>query len=59
MTCPICERKATAVIDSRADCESVMRKRECKECGFRFPTIEIDLDMFEKMTKVAVKKDDE
>ena len=47
MTCPICGEK-TRVIDSRPDCESVFRKRECVECGYRFATIEYEIEADKK-----------
>lgn len=53
MTCPKCFEN-TKVIDSRPDDETVMRRRECLVCGFRFVTIEIDKDLYER----TVKKDD-
>lgn len=40
MTCPICGGK-TRVVDSRQpDVETVRRRRECLECGYRFNTEE-------------------
>lgn len=44
MTCPICEG-ATKVINSRTNSESVRRRRECVDCGYRFSTLELDIDM--------------
>lgn len=44
MNCPICEG-TTKVIDSRGDSESVRRRRECADCGYRFFTLELDEDM--------------
>ena len=44
MRCPVCDYKATKVIDSRLsqDGMSVRRRRECEKsrCGFRFSTAE-------------------
>lgn len=48
MTCPMCGGK-TKIYDSRPDEESVKRKRECLECGHRFLTVEIDVDLLERM----------
>lgn len=50
LLCPICGKK-TEVIDSRSDCESVSRKRKCLECGYRFCTVEIDEDLYKKISK--------
>ena len=48
--CPVCGGK-TRVVDSRPDCESVKRKRKCLECGYRFFTVEIDEDLYERISK--------
>lgn len=50
MTCPICNGK-TKVIDSRYDDDSTKRRRECAECGYRFSTIEVDSDLYDRMVK--------
>lgn len=50
MTCPKCNGK-TKTIDSRADEDSVSRRRECLSCGYRFSTVEIDADLYERMAK--------
>ena len=50
MTCPKCNRK-TKVIDSRTDEDSTDRRRECTLCGYRFTTVEVDKDLFERMVR--------
>jgi transcriptional repressor NrdR len=44
MRCPVCNFKATRVVDSRllSDGQGVRRRRECEKekCGFRFSTVE-------------------
>lgn len=47
MTCPVCEGK-TKIINSRRDCESVRRRRECRRCFYRFTTIELEEDLRKK-----------
>lgn len=47
MTCPICDGK-TRIIDSRKDCDHVLRYRKCAECGYKFPTIEVDEDIYRR-----------
>ena len=49
MTCPICCEK-TRVIDVTAEEDSTTRRRECTMCGYRFSTIEIDKDMYERVS---------
>jgi len=55
MTCPKCYAK-TKVIDSRTDEDSTERRRECLECGYRFSTIEIDKDLYERTVKQNDKR---
>lgn len=55
MTCPKCYEK-TKVIDSRSDEDSTERRRECLVCGYRFSTIEIDKDLYERMVKQNDKR---
>ena len=50
MTCPKCNEK-TKVIESRSDEDSTERRHECLVCGYRFTTIEIDKDLFERLVK--------
>lgn len=56
MTCPKCNNEITKVVDSRADDESVWRRRECQGCGYRFNTIEIDEDYYERMVIKSDKR---
>lgn len=49
MLCSVCGGK-TAVVDSRPQEDEVTRRRECRECGHRFTTIEIDMDLYERIT---------
>ena len=51
MTCPNCGGN-TKVIDSRLQEDSVYRRRECMVCKKRFSTTEIDLEMYQKITKM-------
>jgi hypothetical protein len=44
MTCPVCGGK-THIVNSRANCDTVRRRRECKECSHRFTTREIEDDI--------------
>lgn len=54
--CPECEGK-TAVIDSRENPNgSIWRRRECKNCGWRYSTVEIEeciSDFTELREKIA------
>ena len=50
MTCPKCGEK-TRVIDCAADEDSVWRRRECTCCKYRFNTLEIDEDLYERLVK--------
>lgn len=55
MICPHCEIGDTRVIDSRLNKEknTIRRRRECENCGFRFTTYET----IEDFPFVVIKKD--
>ena len=40
MNCPFCDHADTRVTDSRPEEEGIRRRRECRECGRRFSTLE-------------------
>ena len=56
MTCPICDGN-TKIIDTRKDCDHVIRYRKCKECGLKFPTIEVDEDIYHRRKKSNAESD--
>ena len=55
MKCPFCNHENTRVIDSRPADEggSILRRRQCDECGKRFTTYE----KVETIPLVVIKKD--
>lgn len=55
MKCSNCHCKNTKVLDSRPieEGQSIRRRRECEECGFRFTTFE----RIEALPLIVVKKD--
>lgn len=53
MTCPYCGGD-TKVIDSRPSEDSVHRRRECLVCKKRFSTVEIDLQMYDKISDTTL-----
>ena len=55
MTCPVCG-SGTRIINSRGDEESVRRRRKCRECGYRFSTIEMEVDLQQNLEKVKEAK---
>ena len=55
LRCPICGG-ITWVTDTRGNEETVYRKRRCQECGYKFGTIEIDLDLYQKLTSSTQAK---
>ncbi len=57
MICPVCEGN-TKVVDSRKYCDHIYRVRKCLKCGYRFPTTEIDEDVYLRQKKMEneVKK---
>lgn len=40
MNCQKCHKKQTYVIDSREESDTIRRRRQCPNCGFRFTTYE-------------------
>lgn len=55
MKCPVCGEE-TKVIDSNSTCEDIVRRRKCIKCNYRFNTIEIDKDLFEKLWSTYQEK---
>lgn len=55
MRCPKCASLKSSVVDSRQaeDGNTIRRRRECEQCGYRFTTYE----RVEEKTLVVVKKD--
>ena len=55
MRCSNCHNKSTKVLDSRPieEGQSIRRRRECEQCGFRFTTFE----RVEELPLIVVKKD--
>lgn len=50
MTCPVCGAK-TIVTNTRSKTDSLERRRVCLKCGFKFRTVEVDKDYFERITR--------
>lgn len=50
MTCPVCAGE-TKVIATRDQQDHVLRKRKCMVCGYRFLTVELDIDMLNRTNK--------
>ena len=46
MKCPVCNGN-TGVYNSRPEVDCVRRNRRCYDCGYKFRTVEIDLDMLD------------
>lgn len=49
MTCPVCGSE-TKVYETRSEDDCVHRVRWCRKCRKRFATIEIDEDMYKRIT---------
>lgn len=50
MTCPVCNGETT-IYKTHDDDDCIKRWRVCDSCGYRFHTIEIDKDLYERMVK--------
>lgn len=54
MLCPKCGSEQLSVIGSKPDEEkSVKRRRICLSCRYRFNTIEVETDEYEKLNELA------
>lgn len=49
MTCPKCGHDKFTADNTRTTEEGVMRYRECRECGYRFKTIEFPARKYEEL----------
>jgi len=43
MRCPRCDSEKLSVADSRHREGRIYRRRECRDCGYRFSTIELPI----------------
>lgn len=44
MTCPVCGGKTTVTNSRNVDCESIKRRRVCRECSYAFHTVEYECE---------------
>ena len=56
LDCPVCFG-TTKVIETRPEEDCVNRRRLCLECGHKFSTVEIDMDVYKKLTKGKTTND--
>ena len=52
MRCPECKSKALIVVDSRPKTDTIYRRRECCDCGFRFSTNEIGEEEYRELQNI-------
>ncbi len=48
MNCPKCGSERIRIVDTKSDSESVIRTRVCKSCGYKYKTIEYELDLYQR-----------
>lgn len=53
--CPICGSKKIYVTDTRQNFDRLERKRECRECGYYYNTVEMLLEDYIKWEKPVYK----
>ena len=58
MTCPVCGARTTVIDTASADVECVYRMRKCKDCEYKFYTIETECnnDNNENIRKIYNKR---
>lgn len=54
MKCPKCFC-STIVVDTTTKIDCNERRRECKNCGYRFNTVEVDEDMHRNFNKMYLE----
>lgn len=57
MTCPMCNGD-TKIVDSRKNIDNVVRYRKCRECSYRFSTVEIDEDFYSRLNTKKPSSED-
>ena len=54
MTCPVCGGETTVLYTRNVDCESIKRRRKCRDCLYKFTTMEYEVE-----TKATDIEDDD
>lgn len=54
MTCPMCGGD-TKILETRSNEDSIKRRRKCLDCGYRFLTLEVDKDFYERLVKINAR----
>lgn len=49
--CPHCQSRESSVVDKRPGKRGVRRRRQCGDCNKRFTTLEMALDLDEKVPR--------
>lgn len=55
MKCPACKGVDEFVIDSRDISEGQRRRRECRTCGHKWTTLEMNMDEVQDMRTIIFK----
>lgn len=55
MVCPKCNGGSTVCKNSRYKEGTVYRRRMCQDCGWKFSTVEVSMEMFSSMNAVLQK----
>lgn len=54
MRCPKCDSENTSILDSRIRNDgNTRRRRRCRNCQYRFSSIEIDIDEYYDLKELA------
>ena len=51
MNCPKCEANKLTIYNSRYNGEYTWRRRLCENCGYKFSTAEITVELYEELKK--------
>lgn len=56
MKCPVCGSDNITTVDSRSAPDSIVRRKKCLVCNYRWSTIEIDKDQWHSALQIKEER---